>query len=190
MRSLFQILLFTATLLATQPLLSQEEQGGILRPVIGGGFLSGGSFSPNQFNYLSGGVARLGLQRSFLQKHDVAVILGVNQFDKDLFFPLMIQFRWVNDPNKALGLLTSFGYSSGQGEFEIESEEYELEGGFYFELGAQWKFDLGRDWAMMPSVSLSRQPAILEFTPEFGDAYEIKDDRIALVFAVNLQLGR
>ncbi len=172
------------------PLFGQASEGGKLRPIVGGGFLSGGSFSPNQFNYLSGGMARIGLQRPFLDKHDVALVLGVNQFDKDLFFPFVLQFRWVNDPNKALGLLTSFGYSSGKGEFEIESEEYELEGGFYFELGAQWKFDLGNSWAMMPSVSLSRQPAILEFTPDFGDPYEIKDDRIALIFAINLQMGR
>ncbi len=190
MRPLYYIVLCSAFLLLTKPLLSQGAKGGELRPVIGGGFLSGGSFSPNQFNYLSGGMARFGLQRSFLQKHDVALILGVNQFDKDVFFPLAVQFRWVNDPNKALGLLTTFGYSSGKGEFEIESDEYELEGGFYFELGAQWKFDLGKDWAMMPSVSLSRQPAILEFTPDFGDEYKIKDDRIALMFAVYLQLGR
>ncbi|MDP4954309.1 MAG: hypothetical protein NWQ53_11750 [Flavobacteriales bacterium] len=167
-----------------------ERRESMFRPVVGGGFLSGGSFSPNQFNYLSGGVARLGLQTKFLEKHNAAILLGINQFDRDIFYPLMLQFRWVNNPDKALGFLTSFGYSPGKGEFEIESDDYELEGGFYIELGAQWKFDLGNQWAMMPSISVSRQRAILEYNPEFSSSYEVEDDRIAVVFAINLQLGR
>lgn len=167
-----------------------ERRESMFRPVVGGGFLSGGSFSPNQFNYLSGGVARLGLQTKFLEKHNAAILLGINQFDRDIFYPLMLQFRWVNNPDKALGFLTSFGYSPGKGEFEIESDDYELEGGFYIELGAQWKFDLGNQWAMMPSISVSRQRAILEYNPEFSSSYEVQDDRIAVVFAINLQLGR
>ena len=167
-----------------------DERESMFRPLIGGGFLSGGSFSPNQLNYLSGGVVRAGLQTTFLKKHNAAILLGINQFDRDVFYPLMLQFRWVNKPDKALGFLTSFGYSPGKGEFEIESDDYELEGGFYLEFGAQWKFDLGAQWAMMPSVSVSRQRAILEYNPEFSSSYEVQDDRIALVFAINLQLGR
>jgi len=167
-----------------------ESRESMFRPVVGGGFLSGGSFSPNQLNYLSGGVARFGLQTTFLEKHNAAILLGINQFDRDIFYPLMLQFRWVNKPERALGFLTSFGYSPGKGEFEIESDDYELEGGFYLEFGAQWKFDLGTQWAMMPSVSVSRQRAILEYKPEFSSSYEVQDDRIAIVFAINLQLGR
>lgn len=167
-----------------------ESRESMFRPVLGGGFLSGGSFSPNQLNYLSGGVARIGLQTTFLEKHNAAILLGINQFDRDIFYPLMLQFRWVNKPERALGFLTSFGYSPGKGEFEIESDDYELEGGFYLEFGAQWKFDLGAQWAMMPSVSVSRQRAILEYKPEFSSSYEVQDDRIAIVFAINLQLGR
>jgi hypothetical protein len=167
-----------------------ERRESMFRPVVGGGFLSGASFSPNQLNYLSGGVARLGLQTKFLEKHNAAILLGINQFDRDIFYPIMLQFRWVNKPEKALGFLTSFGYSPGKGEFEIESDDYELEGGFYLEFGAQWKFDLGNQWVMMPSISVSRQRAILEYNPEFSSSYEVEDDRIAVVFAINLQLGR
>lgn len=184
---LLTILLF---LFSSNTFGQSEERETIFRPVLGGGFLSGASISPNQLNYLSGGVARLGLQTQFLGKHNAAILLGINQFDRDVFYPVMLQFRWVNNPDKALGFLTSFGYSPGKGEFEIESDDYELEGGFYIELGAQWKFDLGAQWAMMPSISVSRQRAILEYNPEFSSSYEVEDDRIAVVFAINLQLGR
>lgn len=166
-----------------------DDRESMLRPLVGGGFLSGGSFSPNQLNYLSGGVVRAGLQTTFLKNHNAAILLGINQFDRDIFYPIMLQFRWVNNSDKALGFLTSFGYSPGKGEFEIESDDYELEGGFYLEFGAQWKFDLGAQWAMMPSISVSRQRAILEYNPEFSSSYEVQDDRIAVVFAINLQLG-
>lgn len=187
-KALFTCFLF---LIFTCPIFSQsQEKEATFKPVLGGGFLSGGSFSPNQFNYLSGGVLRAGIQSNFLKKHNVAFLLGINQFDSDVFYPMVVQFRWVNDPNKALGFLSAFGYSPGKGEFEIESDDYELEGGFYMELGAQWKFDLGAQWAIMPSVSLSRQRARLEFEPQGGSSYTVEDDRIALIFAIHLQLGR
>ncbi|MEO0403740.1 MAG: hypothetical protein AAF193_02605, partial [Bacteroidota bacterium] len=148
----------------------------------------GARVSANQEDYISGDAYYLMLTREWRPGMEAGLSVGLQRSANERFFPITFQLKASPNPERSLGFLVGFGYSGASGDYEQEDERYELEGGFYMELGARWHYDLSSSLRLKPQITLSRQTSRDEFSDGVSPTVEIKQDRYIIQIGVAFEL--
>ena len=182
-----RLLGFVVAMLISVIALGQNDQMKF-KPSIMVGYFGGARVSANQEDYVSGNAYYFMVTREWRKGMEAGISLGLQASSNERFFPFTFQLKASRNPERPLGFLVGFGYSGAEGDYEQDNERYELEGGFYMEIGARWHYDLSNSFRLKPQITLSRQTSRDEFKDGVLPTVRIIQDRNSINIGVALEL--
>ena len=182
-----RILSYAAAMLVS--VIAQGQRNDFkFKPSVMGGYFAGARVSSNQEDYISGDAYSLMITRQWKPGMEMGLSFGIQRGAMEQFYPVSFQIRIAPNPEKSIGFLAGFGYSGAKGDYEQDNEQYQLQGGFYTEVGVRWHYDLSDALRLKPQITLSRQTSRDEFDDGVQPSIEIKQDRYALHIGIALEL--